>query len=83
MAAKNASRFLKPFDCHSQHALLSITLFHRLAHCLWSNQLIISNCMHFHQYFTDFETLKARFRRRKTMHISYQETFPQDRVSLF
>ena len=40
--------------------------------------------MHLHQYFTDFETFKARFEEEeKTMPIPYQETFPQVRVSLF
>ena len=66
-----------------KYLLSSITLLHHLAHSSWSNQLIFAKHIHLHQYFTDSETLKVRFRRRKKTRISYQETFPQERVSLF
>ena len=33
--------------------------------CSWSNQLSFAWCMHLHQHFTDFETFKASFRKKK------------------
>ena len=57
--------------------LSSITLLHPLAHCSLSDQLIFSKCMHLHQYFTAFETFKARFRKKNNSHFLQRNISPR------